>query len=331
MIIALDAMGGDFAPQATVAGAVQALASYDDLELILTGDEQRLRSELAEHEFPHDRLTIEPAASVVAMGESPTVALKDKKDSSITRAVMLVKEGRADALVSAGNTGAQMATSLMILGRIKGVSRPGIGSFFPALNSTPLILDVGANADLKPRNLLEFAVMGDLVQRITQNIERPTVGLLSIGEEPSKGNELTVEANKLLSDFHAVNFQGNIEGGDILMGVVDVIVCDGFVGNIVLKFAESIGNYFSRKLLKPMVADLDENIREQIALKFTNLTRDLSYEEYGGAPLLGVNGVSIITHGAATPRAIHNSIREARLLVKENLVNRIAETLDEEN
>ncbi|MBL7033887.1 MAG: phosphate acyltransferase PlsX [Candidatus Delongbacteria bacterium] len=330
MIIALDAMGGDFAPAATVQGAVQALAKYDDLELVLTGDEQRLRTELAAYDYPRERLTIEPTGSIVAMGESPTVALKEKKDSSITRAVELVKAGQAQALVSAGNTGAQMATSLLILGRIRGVSRPGIGSFFPATDCTPLILDVGANADLKPQNLLEFAIMGDLVQRITQKITSPRVGLLSIGEEPSKGNELTVAAHQLLSAFAGINFVGNIEGGDILRGTVDVIVCDGFVGNVVLKLVESIKGYVHGKIFAPMVAGLSGSSGEELQRVFTEVSRDLSYEEYGGAPLLGVNGVSIITHGAATPRAIRNSIREARLLVKENLVTRIAETLDME-
>ncbi len=331
MIIALDAMGGDFAPAATVAGAVQALEKYDDLELILTGDQSRLLSELEQHSYPAERLRIEPAATVVEMGESPTVALKEKKDSSITRAAELVKAGQADALVSAGNTGAQMATSLLLLGRVAGVSRPAIGSFFPAEKGPTLVLDVGANADVKPRNLLEFAVMGDLVLRLARNIENPTVGLLSIGEEPTKGNELTVEAHQLLSDFPNLNFVGNVEGSDLLRGSVNVIVCDGFVGNVVLKFAETIGDYIRNRVLKPMLQEVCLDAQQEVMQSFEHISKDLSYEEYGGAPLLGVNGVSIITHGAATPRAIRNSIREAALLVKKDLVTSIATTLKGNN
>lgn len=328
MRIALDAMGGDNAPHINVAGAVEAARAYG-VDVMLVGDSFSLRRELLLYPVSNLKITIEPAPQVISMDEPPTVALRQKKDSSITRAVHLVKEGRADAVISAGNTGAMMAASKIILGTLKGVDRPAIATIFPTLNDPCVILDVGANVDSRPKHLLQFGIMGSIYARYILGKEKPRLGLLSIGEEEAKGNELTREAYKLLRKS-SLNFVGNVEGRDIFKGEVDVIVCDGFVGNIVLKASESVAELFDVILKEELGSNPIYRLGAKLCSKgLRNFTRKIDYAEYGGAPLLGVNGVSIISHGRSSSRAIKNAIRVSKDLVEKRVNFYIGEDLAE--
>lgn len=327
MRIAIDAMGGDNAPHVNVEGAAEAIRDYD-VEVILVGDNLTLRRELLQYPpVVSSGITIEATSQIISMDDSPVAALRQKKDSSITRAITLVKEGRADAVISAGNTGAVMAASKIILGTLASVDRPAIATIFPTLNDPCVILDVGANVDSRPHHLLQFAIMGSIYSRYILGKDSPRVGILSIGEEEAKGNELTREAYKLLRQS-SLNFVGNVEGRDIFKGEIDVIVCDGFTGNVVLKASESIAELFdvilreelSRKFIYGLGAMLCKG-----ALK--NLAKKIDYAEYGGAPLLGVNGISIISHGRSSPRAMKNAIRVAKECVEKKLNYYIGENI----
>lgn len=329
MRIAVDAMGGDNAPHVNVAGAIAAARDYD-VEIILVGDTLSLRQELLRCPVSSLNITIEPASQIISMDESPTVALRQKKDSSITRAIELVKGGKADAVISAGNTGAVMAASKIILGTLKGVDRPAIAAIFPTLNAPCVILDVGANVDCKPQHILQFAVMGSIYAEYILGKKSPRVGLLSIGEEELKGNELTREAHKILRNSK-LNFAGNVEGRDIFKGEISVIVCDGFIGNIVLKASESMAELFD--------VVLKEELRGRVLYRFgarlcdnalKNFMRKIDYAEHGGAPLLGVNGVSIISHGRSSSRAIKNAIRVAKEFIEKKVNYYIGENLASE-
>jgi glycerol-3-phosphate acyltransferase PlsX len=328
MRIALDAMGGDQIPSVPIKGAVQAIQELDgDFELYLVGDETQLSEYLAK--FPDvdtSRIEIVHAPEVVAMGESPSVALRKKKHSSIAIGMELQAAGKADAFISAGNTGAVMAASLRGLGRIGGISRPAICSVFPTTRSSCVVLDVGANVDSKPLHLLHFALMGSIYSEKVLGTKNPRVGLLSVGEEPTKGDELTVTTNKLLAASE-LNFIGNVEGGDIFEGKADVVVCDGFVGNVVLKLSE--------RVLSLMVGHLKKQIKASplaamgfVMLKgvFDDMKQTFDYAEYGGAPLLGIDGTTIICHGGSPPRAIRNAIKCARLAV----LNKVNQVISEE-
>jgi phosphate acyltransferase len=315
MKIALDAMGGDNAPGIPVQGALAALDEFgSELSVVLVGPDDLVRQELTGLGRADDpRIEIVHASEVISMSDKAGKAVRDKRDSSLFRAVELHRDGRADAVVSAGHTGAQMAASYMILGLIEGVRRPTIGSMFPVGGGHfTILLDVGANLDCKPANLLQFAVMGSVFMEIMTGTTNPRVGLLSIGEETTKGNELVLASHYLLAES-GLNFVGNIEGGDILSGKSDVLVCDGFVGNIVLKLAESMGLLLVNSLKGLVTADpkLAENVKQ--------IRRDYDYSEIGGVPLLGVNGISIICHGRSSPKAIKNAIREAMMLCRGNL------------
>jgi len=326
MRIALDAMGGDNAPKINVAGAIEAARDYG-VEIILVGDSFSLRRELLQYSTSNLKITIESASQTVSMDDSPTIALRQKKDSSVTRAIYLVKEGKADAIISAGNTGAMMAASKIILGTLEGVDRPAIAAIFPTLNEPCVILDVGANVDCKPQHLLQFAVMGSIYAKYILGKKSPRLGILSIGEEEAKGNELTREAYKILRNS-SLNFAGNVEGRDIFKGEVDVIVCDGFIGNVVLKASESMAELFDVVLKE----ELGSRTRYRIGAKLCdkalkNFVRKIDYAEHGGAPLLGVNGVSIISHGRSSSRAIKNAIRVAKELVEKKVNFYIGENL----
>ena len=330
MRIALDVMGGDKAPQVTVKGAVQAAREADSLgieEIILVGDSQAIKKELSSLGASNLPLSIKPAREVIAPDEAAASAVKQKKDSSIVVATNLVKEGKADALVSAGHTGAVMASCLINLKRLKGISRPAIATLVPNIKGATVLLDAGANVDCKPKHLVQFALMGSVYAHYILGIEKPKVGLLSIGEEKSKGNELTFETYRLLENSQ-LNFIGNAEGKDIANGTVDVVVCDGFVGNVLLKFGES--------LAKMIMAELKEELSKGFLLKlgafisrpaFVSLKRRLDYSEYGGAPLLGTNGVCIISHGKSSSKAIKNAIRVASEFVAHKVNQHIEENL----
>lgn len=334
-------MGGDFAPHNEVAGAVAALRHFARVganveiipEIILFGREADINAALAKQNtsgLPANALTVVHCDDVVTMEDDPATVTRRRRGSSLFMGVQAHADGKADAFVSAGNTGAVMSTGTLVLGRIKGVSRPTIGTFLPTTQSRPVLLvDAGANVDSKPRFLYEFAVMGSIYYRQILGVERPKLGLLNIGEEESKGNEAVLEAHKLLSENKdALNFIGNVEGRDILVLTADVVVCDGFVGNIVLKFAESFLGFLKTRFK----AFADSSLLNKLMVGAVKpvLTRVLSgmdYQEYGGVPLLGVNGVVIIGHGKSTPLALKNMILRAEEVVRKEVNATIAAAL----
>lgn len=331
--IALDAMGGDFAPLNEIQGAIAAakiLSSTTPVEIIFIGKEKEIRSALAQFDTSGLTYSFVNAEDVVTMDDEPSTVIKRKRGSSLYRGVELHANGYADAFVSAGNTGAVMATATLILGRINGVSRPTIGSFIPTTQKDrpTLVLDVGANIESKPRHLYEFAVMGSTYVTQIFGIEHPKVGLLNIGEEKTKGTEAVLQAFELLEQS-SLNFIGNIEGRDILHGVADVVVCDGFVGNIVLKFAESVMVMLKAKLR----SFAERSIFHKIAVGLSAITlkkifKELDYQEYGGVPLLGVNGVVIIGHGKSSPKALQNMIIRAAEVIQKDVNRTIERTLN---
>ena len=328
MKIAVDAMGGDNAPHAIVAGAVQAAKEYG-VGIILVGIEQSIQAELKKH--PHTQslpIEIQNATEVVDMLDSPVTVFRRKKDSSIRVANELVKSGEAVAVISAGHSGAAMATSLFVLGSLEGVERPAIATFMPTMKGTSIILDVGANVDCKPNHLLQFAIMGEVYAKYVLKNPNPRVGLLSIGEEATKGNELTKEAFKLLTET-SLNFIGNVEGRDVMSGNADVVVCDGFIGNVVLKLSEAVAEAIGLMIR--------ENIGDNLIKKlgyfmmrpvFRALKRRVDYAEYGGMPLIGINGISIISHGRSSAQAIKNAIRVAAELAKSEAIRHIHEDIE---
>ncbi|SJZ55074.1 phosphate acyltransferase PlsX [Selenihalanaerobacter shriftii] len=328
MRIAVDVMGGDHGPGEIIKGAVQALPELSG-KVVLVGPTEIIKDELSSHKYNTNKLDIEEAPEVIEMGESPTKALRKKKKSSIVVGANLVRKGKADALVSAGSTGAVMAAGLLKVGRIKGVKRPAISTVMPALKGETLVLDVGANVDSKPENLVQYALMGNVYAEQILHKPEPKVGLLSVGEEEKKGNELTKGSHKLLKNLD-INFIGNVEGRDIFAGDCDVVVCDGFVGNIVLKTAEGLGN----ALFKMLKSELDESMLAKVGALLMksglkNLKKKMDYAEYGGAPLLGVNGVVIISHGSSKSKAIKNAIQVAQESIKKQVVSRIKENINE--
>lgn len=315
--IALDAMGTDQHPYAEVHGAVEALRDLTtELELILVGDQGRIEAELARvGDLPAGRLSVVHTTQRIEQGEAPATAVRRKPDSSIVRGLRLQQEGLADAFVSAGSTGAVMAASHFILRPLPGVDRPAIATVLPAREQPVVLLDAGANVDSRPGHLLQFARLGSIFARDVLQRAEPRIGLLNIGEEPEKGNELAVETYRLLSESD-LNFVGNVEGRDIIRGVCDVVVTDGFVGNVLLKFYESVSGFIS-DLIKRELATTHPDLDLSPAL------RALDYTGYGGAPLLGVNGISMICHGGSPPRAIHNAIRAAAQAVETDMVGDI--------
>jgi glycerol-3-phosphate acyltransferase PlsX len=332
--IALDAMGTDNAPAEDVRGAVEALADpvrgRAAFELILVGRSDEIERELARHPTAdRSRISVVHAPDVIGMSDEPAQAVRSKRESSIVAGVNLQRDGAADAFVSAGNTGAVMAASTFILGRIPGISRPTIASQFPSANGFTIVADVGANVDTKPRNLYEFAVMTSVYAEQIFGYSNPSVGLLNVGEEEGKGEDRAVQAYELLKGSR-LNFVGNVEGRDILKGTARVVVCDGFTGNIVLKFAESVpfllrakfGDYARRGVLSKLRLAVARG-----ALR--SIFKEMDYQEYGGVPLLGVNGVSIIGHGGSTAKAVKNMIFKAEEMVRKEVNRRIAEALAE--
>ena len=326
--IAVDVMGGDFAPRNVVAGAVEALQQTNNrFTLLLVGPEETIRRELSQ--YPHEGLAYEilNATQTIDMHDTATAALKQKKDSSITVGLTAHKEGKADGFISAGHTGAVMSASTLILGRVEGVGRPTIGTFMPNEKGVCLLVDAGANVDCKPQHLYEFAVMGSIYTSAMFGIDKPTVGLLSIGEESTKGDEVTLEAHQLISKSN-LNFIGNVEGRDILKGKAHVVVCDGFVGNVVLKFAESVLDLLKAKFRAHAAKDVFRKV--WVCAMYGTLKtilKDFDYQEYGGVPLLGVNGVTIIGHGKSTPKAIKNMILRAEETIQKKINYRIQEAL----
>jgi len=324
IVISLDAMGGDNAPVSEVAGAVETIKDTEGISIILTGNKEIVERELAKFSFDSSRISVRHASEVISMHESAADALRKKPDSSIAVGLKLLKSKEADAFISAGNTGAVMAASLFTLGRIANVSRPTIGSRFPTERGITLVFDVGANVDCKPIHLLEFAVMGSVFAEHIHGIKNPTVGLLSVGEEKTKGDLVTTQAYELLEKSN-LNFIGNVEGRDILKGSTSVIVCDGFTGNIVLKFAEGVLGLLKTKFTDYANQGFFSKMKVGLAYgTLKTIMKDFDYQEYGGVPLLGVNGVSIIGHGRSSPKAIKNMILKAEHMVRAKINETIA-------
>lgn len=323
--IAIDAMGGDFAPAELVKGALSALKADPSLDLILVGDETRLRDELALHGAQSLPLKIVHASEVIAMDEAAT-AVRKKKDASINVAMSLVKRGEADAIVALGSTGAAMSAALLGLGRIKGIERPAIGVVLPTLKGPCILIDAGANADCKPSYLQQFAIMGRVYAREVLKVANPRVGLMNIGEEPGKGNELAQATYQLLAEMPDLGFIGNVEGRDLTRGHADVVVTDGFVGNVILKSAEGFAELFQTLLTEAVTAG---GIKAKLGAwlmkpALRSFKRRIDPAEYGGALLLGVNGVCIIGHGSSRAYAVVNAIRVAKEAVLGGSVAKIA-------
>jgi len=326
--VAIDAMGSDFGPRPVVAGALELLAEEGGSEyrLILVGDQKKIETELARHRVHNREFEIVHASETVAMGDPPSEAIK-KKDSSIAVSARLVKEGRADAWLSGGNTGAVMAAALLTLGRLEGVSRPAIAVVFPTARQAAMLLDVGANAECKPVHLGQFALMGAIYYSYVFNKPDPSVGLLSIGEERTKGNELVLAGHKLLSES-GLNFIGNVEGSDVMKGDCQVIVTDGFTGNVILKFAEGLYGFLAKKIRHQISTNVFSRFAVFLLAPFLRrLKKTLDYAEYGGAPLLGVNGVTVICHGGSSSRAIKNGIKLAAAMFRARVNEHIQEKL----
>lgn len=330
MKIAVDAMGGDFAPAEVVNGAILACRELE-AEVILVGDERRINELLKNKPISGLKLEIQNATEVIEMGDHPAHAVKKKKDSSLVVANRLVKDGVAAAVISAGNTGAAMSTSLLTLGRIKGINRPAIASPMPTTKGVSVLLDAGANADCDPENLAQFALMGSIYAEQVFGFSNPRVGLLSIGEEETKGNKLTVEAHQLLKQS-GLNFIGNVEGRDVHHGQCEVIVCDGFVGNIVLKLSEGLAGALFAQIKNALTQNLITTAGALLVKgAFKSLKGRMDYTEYGGAPLLGLNGISIISHGSSNAKAIKNAIRAAIKAVDEDVIGKIAASIKKSN
>ncbi len=327
LTIALDAMGGDHAPKAEVEGAIRA-ARQLGVRVVLVGQEEVVRHELRQHEHAGLPIEIHHASEVITMEDSAAKAMRTKRDSSIRVACRLVREGKAHGIVSAGNTGAVMATSKMVQGMVRGVERPALASAFPTLKGTPAVMvDVGANVDCSPQMLAQFALMGEVYSRVIFHTKNPRVGLLSIGEEEHKGNDLTKLVTPLLKSL-PINFIGNVEGRDVYTGHADVIVCDGFVGNVALKVSEGIVDVIKQMLKESLDASITRKIGAALARNaFSDFKRRMDYSEYGGAPLLGVKGGTIICHGRSNANAIKNAIRVAAEFAGGGINQRIEQEL----
>jgi glycerol-3-phosphate acyltransferase PlsX len=329
MRVAIDAMGGDFAPQEVVFGAVEAAKEYN-CEIVLVGDQVKINEVLAGcPDWQQLNISVHHASEVIEMHEHPAAAIRKKKDASIVVATRLVKEGHCDVVISAGSTGAAASAALLGLGRIQGVERPTIATPIPNLTGTTVLLDSGANVDSKPNHLVQSAIMGSIYAEYVLEIVNPRVGLLTIGEEDTKGNEQVLATFPLLKQLKTINFVGNVEGRDIPKGTVDVVVCDGFVGNVVLKFAEGLAtaimNLVKNEIKSSGIIAKCASLLVLPALK--RLRNKLDYAEYGGAPLLGVNGGCIICHGSSKAKAIKNAIRVAKEFTEKKVVEHIRENI----
>jgi glycerol-3-phosphate acyltransferase PlsX len=326
--LAVDAMGGDHGPSVTIPASINALSKYDQLHIILVGDKELIQTELQKNKYTNTRLSIQHASEVVEMDESPQSALKNKKDSSMRVAINLIKEEKAQACVSAGNTGALMATARYVLKMLPGIDRPAIASSLPSQKGTTYMLDLGANTDCTAKNLLQFAVMGAmLVSSVTGN-PKPSVGLLNIGSEDMKGNEVVRQAGELLRRSH-LNFYGNVEGNDIFKGTTDVVVCDGFVGNVALKTAEGIAQLMGRFLTQEFKRNWITKSMAFVSLLVLNrFKKRLDPRRYNGASFLGLKGIVVKSHGGADSYSFFYAIRTAIEESKNNVLENIQKQLE---
>jgi len=320
--IVIDGMGGDNAPVAAIQGMVQALEEYKDIEMYITGPEKEINDELSKYNYPKEKVKVINTTEVISTNEHPVMAVRKKKDSSLVKALNLVKEGTCDAIISGGSTGAFLAGCTFIVGRIKGVERPALAPIMPGKNGSFMIVDVGANVDCKPSYLIQFAKMGKIYYEKVFNIKNPSVGLINIGAEEEKGNELTKATYKLLKEEAELNFVGNVEPRDIAVGDTNILVSDGFVGNTALKMYEGTAS----TLLKIMK---DEIMKSSIISKVgvlllkpvvKKIMKRFDYKEYGGAPFLGVDGICIKAHGSSDGKAFKNAIRQTKIFYENDVL-----------
>ncbi|MCP4230707.1 MAG: phosphate acyltransferase PlsX [bacterium] len=330
MKIVVDALGSDHSPMNEIGGCIKILKDDDvdlDIDLVLAGDEDVIRAELAKYDYPKDRIEVIHASQVIGMDEKPQKALREKTDSSIIVGVNAVKEGRGQGFISCGNTGAVAVAALLGLGRIRGVRRPGIIATFPTLKGATLVIDAGSNPQCKPINLFQYGIMTSVYGKYFFDEEKPSVGLMSIGEEEEKGHHLVQETHKLLENS-PLNYIGPVEGSDILTGKADIVVVDGFTGNVLLKFAESI----PRMVITSLRTELTRKKKKKIGAWFSKpafktFRQTWDYAEYGGAPMLGVNGSVIIAHGKSNPKAIKNAILGSAYMIENNIVEEIGDEI----
>ncbi len=329
MNIALDVMGGDYAPHEIIAGAVLGARSYG-VTVTLVGQPDVIRAELAKHNTRNLDLRIEPASQVIEMDEKPAKAVRSKKDSSMVVACKLVKSGQAQAFVTAGNTGGALAAGLFHIGRMKGIQRPALITPFPTREGFCLLLDVGANADVRPEQLQQFAVMGSAYSRRVLGVRNPVVRILSNGEEAGKGNNLVLEATALLERTPGINFQGNVEGKQIVDGRTDVVVTDGFTGNVLIKTAEGVGKLIKQILVEEITATPISSLGGLLARSaIRRLSKRLDDSEYGGAVLLGLANLVVVAHGSSNANAIRHAIRVAKQGVENRLIDEIQAGIQE--
>ncbi|MFP4105683.1 MAG: phosphate acyltransferase PlsX [Phycisphaerae bacterium] len=327
MRIGIDAMGGDNAPTEEVRGALAARELLNDGDrIVLVGDQGRIEAELRTSDGWDEFITIAHAPEQIDMDEKPVEALRAKPDSSLNVLMQMHKRGEVDAVISSGNTGATVAAAQMRLRRLRGVHRPGIAIITPTTNGPVALSDVGANILCKPQHLHQYAVMSSIYVQVVAGISNPRVGLLSVGEEDAKGNELVKESRQLMKNDENLNFIGNLEGRDLFRGVCDVLVCDGFVGNVILKLMEGMAGSVVKAILKELISHMPQNV-DKIMAATGSLISKYDFNEYGGAPLLGVDGICIICHGATDQTGIKNAVRSAYELIDQNMNDRISNLL----
>ncbi len=329
MKFAIDVFGGDNSPTAVIKGCVDALQLYNDFSLILCGDESIIKNELSQYEYDASRVEIVHAPDVIGCDEQPTVAIKRKKESSLVKALYLTQYGTADCFISAGSTGAVLAGATLIVKRVPGIKRPALAPIMPTLKGPVMLIDCGANVDCKPEYLLQFAVMGTAYMRDVVGIENPRVGLINNGAEEGKGNELTKAVYQLLKAMSGINFVGNCEARDVMSGNFDVLVCDGFVGNAVLKATEGAAEAVMKMIKSELMSRKRSKFGAMFCRKsFRALKKKMDYTEYGGAPMLGINGGIIKAHGSSDAKAFCSAVGQARRLVLGRITESIARAVE---
>ena len=327
-VIALDAMGGDHAPDAIVEGAIRGLRKFKDIEILLTGPEEKLTALIAGASDVKDRISVQNATQVITMEDAPMMAVRTKKDSSLVVAMNAVREGRAGAVVSAGSTGAVLAGGMFKIGRIPGIERPALAPVLPGLKKNFMLIDCGANVDCQPKYLLQFGLMGSVYMKSVLDVKDPHVGLVNIGAEAEKGNKLVKETYELMQQQSGYNFVGNCEARDIFTGDYDVVVADGFAGNIILKHTEGLAKALFTMIKEELMSSLGTKIGALLAKPaFYKVKKRMDYNAVGGAPLLGVNGAVVKAHGSSGAEAIENAIRQARRMLEGDVVGKITEGL----
>ena len=333
MKIAIDGMGGDNAPASVIEGVIQAIKEYNDIEFYITGPKEKINAELSKYDYPKNNVKVINAEEVISTNEHPVMAVRRKKDSSIVKALNLVKDKTCDAVISAGSTGAFLAGCTLIVGRLKGVERPALAPIMPGRKGQFMIVDAGANVDCKPQFLVQFAKMGKIYYEHVFNVKEPTVGLINIGEEEEKGNELAKSTYQLLKGEENLNFKGNVEPRDIPKGETNILVCDGFVGNTALKMYEGAAS-----TILGMVKDeiMQSSIISKLGVLFLkpvlkSLMKKVDYKEYGGAPFLGVDGICIKAHGSSDAKAFKNAIRQTKIFHDNKVLENMKEEFSKQN